>query len=108
MDYGDMNIPQEIKSETYFGKGIFLLDLAVIFGYWFLMSSFDDLIYDKLSIFYTAFNVLIAFILTRKSRKNPKKRLYESLLIYFLSLKNNKYHMTGGGTHGEIEFIEES
>lgn len=108
MDYGDMNIPQEIKSETYFGKGIFLLDLAIIFGYWFLMSSFDNLIYDKISIFYTAFNVLIAFILTRKSRKNPKKRLYESLIIYFLSLKNNKYHMTGRGTHGEIEFIKES
>ena len=28
MDYGDLNIPHEIKSETYFGKGIFLLDLA--------------------------------------------------------------------------------
>lgn len=46
MDYVDLNIPHEIKSETYFGKGIFLLDLAIIFGYWFIMSSFDGLIYD--------------------------------------------------------------
>lgn len=108
MDYGDLNIPHEIKSETYFGKGIFLLDLAIVFGYWFIMSSFDGLIYDKLSFFYTAFNVIVAFILTRKSRKNPKKRLYESLIIYFLSLKNNRFHMTGRRAHGEIEFIEEN
>lgn len=104
----ELNVPQEIKSETYFGKGVFLLDLAIIGGYWFLMSSFDSLIYKPISIIYTAFNVMLAFLLTRKSIKNPKKRVYESLIIYFLSLRNNSFHATERRAHEEIEFAEEN
>lgn len=106
MDYDDLNIPHEIKSETYFGKGIFLLDLGVIFGFWLVMSSFDNLIDDKMTAFYTIFNVVIGFLITRKSRTNPQKRIYECWIIYFLSLKNNKFHLNGRRNHGEIELTE--
>ncbi len=86
-------IAMEIKTETYLGKGFFLFDIAFVFAFWFIMSNFDTLVYPQLKIVYTAFNILLAVALTRKSGKNPQKRIYEALIIYFLSQKSRRYHV---------------
>lgn len=98
-------IAMEIKSESYFGKGIFLFDLFFMVGYWFVMSNFESLVYPSLRIFFTIFNVTVAFLLTRKSAANPGKRLYQSMAIYFLSFKNNKFYAQEA-EHEKIELIE--
>lgn len=85
-------IPQEIKSETYFGKGVFLFDLVFVFLFYMIMSLFEEAIDERLRIVYTVFNVFIAFILTRKSSKNPGKRVYESLIFSYLHEKDGIQH----------------
>lgn len=99
-------IATEVKSETYFGRGIFLFDLAFIFVYWFVMSNFEFLIYESLKLPYTVFNVAFAFFLTRKSFKNPQKRIYESIIIYFMSRKHVRYYIPDRREKNEIEFTE--
>lgn len=99
-------IATEVKSETYFGRGIFLFDLAFIFGFWFIMSNFDFLVYEALSLPYTIFNVALAFFLTRKSAKNPQKRIYESLIIFLISRSTQKYHIQDRRQKHEIQLIE--
>ena len=101
--YDSYTIPQEIKSEVYLGKGFYLLDLGIIIGYWFVMSNFDSLIYDTLGLAYTIFNVVVAFLLTRKSTAHPQKRIYETLLMYVLSFKATAYHVRERRNHAEIE-----
>lgn len=99
-------IAMEIKSETYFGKGIFLFDLAFIFVYWYVFSMFENLIHPLLALPYTIFNILVAFILTRKSSKNPGKRIYQEVLYKIMAAKKMSYHCRECG-YEEIQFVEE-
>lgn len=88
----EYTIPNEIKSETYFGKGMFFFDLAFIVIFWFTMDTFKGLVSDKLYIPFTVFNILIAVILTRKVKTNAGKRVYQVILIRILSFRNTQYH----------------
>lgn len=99
-------IAMEIKSETYFGKGIFFFDIAFIVGYWFLFSMFEDLLHPLMAMPYTVFNIFIAFILTRKSSKNPGKRIYQEVLYKLLAIKKMSYRCPEK-RYEDIEFIEE-
>ena len=99
-------IPMEIKSETYFGKGLFLFDLAFIAGYWFVLSNFEPILHNAMVMPYTIFNVLVAFILTRKSGRNQGKRLYQSLLFAVLATKKTNYHMKEG-RHDDITYQDD-
>lgn len=101
--YDSYTIPQEIKSEVYLGKGFYLLDIGFIIGYWFIMSNFENYIYDTLSLAYTIFNVVVAFLLTRKSTKHPQKRIYETLMMYVMSFKDTAYHERERRNSVEIE-----
>lgn len=101
-------IAMEIKSETYFGRGIFLIDIFVIAVYWFIFSNFESLVSDVLVMPYNIVNILIPLILTRKSSRNPDKRIGESLIYYILSLRDTGYHYMERSTEeNEITFIEE-
>jgi len=99
-------IAMEIKSETYFGKGIFFFDVAFIFIYWFVFSLFEDLIHPLLAIPYTVFNIAVAFVLTRKSAKNPGKRIYQEV-IYKLMATNQTHYHGYESSYEKIQFIEE-
>ena len=99
-------IAMEIKSETYFGKGIFFFDVAFIVIYYFIFSLFEDLVHPLLVMPYTVFNVLVAFILTRKSSKNPGKRIYQEVLYKLLSTKHTHYHGYES-EYEQVEFVEE-
>ncbi|MCU7378906.1 DUF5592 family protein [Clostridiales Family XIII bacterium ASD5510] len=104
--YETYQIAMEIKSETYFGKGIFLFDLAFIGTYWFFFSNFEFLLHEALVLPYTVLNVLVAFLLTRKSIKNPGKRLYQSLLYAVLASRDGAYHARER-SYDEIIYLEE-
>lgn len=99
-------IAMEIKSETYFGKGIFFFDLAFIFVYWFLMSNFEGFVHPMLQLPYTAFNVIVALILTRKSTKNPGKRIYQEVIYKLIGMRNMTYKCRER-KYDQIEYIEE-
>lgn len=85
-------IPQEVKSEIYFGKGIYFFDAAFIVMFWFVLSNFETLVYEPIRIGYTVFNIVIPLILTRKSKDNPGRRRYQSLIFTFLADKQTIYH----------------
>lgn len=84
-------MPQEIKSATMLGKHIYFFDVAVIAGYWMVMSTFEDAIHPKIQLAYTLFNVLVAFIMTRPSWTNPEKRIFQSIYLWLIRDKN-VYH----------------
>ena len=90
----DMNtylIPQEIKTETMLGKGIYFVDLVVIFLIYYVMDFFKPLVHPLLQLPYMAFTLLIGLILTRRLRANPEKRMYQSL-YYYLARDKKVYH----------------
>ena len=92
MNNSEYTIPNEIKSETYFGKGFFFFDLGFIVVFWFVMDILNGLVFDNLRIVYGGFNILIGVLLTRKVATNPDKRVYQVFFIRLLSLRNTKYH----------------
>jgi len=85
-------IPEELKSETELVKGLTLTDIIII-GVWYTVTNpFKALVDERLTILYTLFNLLFAFLLTRRSLANQGKRIYEELIIYF-TRDRNIYHM---------------
>lgn len=93
-------MPQELHSETKLGKYIFFIDAAVIGGYYLFFSIFEDYVHPTLTTVYTVFNVLVAFLLTRPSRANPQRRIYQSLLIGLIT-DQNVYHVKQEGAQQE-------
>lgn len=89
------SIPKEIKSENYLTNGMFLFDIVFIAILWLVGDFFSDLIYGNLVTFYTLLNIVIGVILTRKTSTNPQKRVFQALIIKFMSAKRNKYHQIG-------------
>lgn len=88
----DYITPQELKAEPYLGLGVYLADAFIIVGYWVIMSNFTSMIYAPLEIPYYIVNAAVPFFLTRKSAKNPGRRLFQSILFTFLADKKTKYH----------------
>lgn len=103
------NIPTEIKSAVYVGKGFFLSDLAFILIYsMIIMDQLKYLVSPKLQSVYMIFNVIVAVILTRPiNAKNPQKKIYQALLIYFLSKRNQAYYYIEPEEKGEVLADEE-
>lgn len=90
----DMNtylIPQEIKSETMFGKGIYMIDVAIILLIYYIMDFFKPLVHPLLQLPYLVFTLIIGIIVTRRLRANPDKRLCQSL-YYYLCRDKRVYH----------------
>lgn len=80
-------IPEEVNSEVRLMKGLYLFDIAFIFGFYFVGDMFQDLIHPLLQIPYMVFLVLFSLYLTRPSRENPDKRKYFSFLYKILKKK---------------------
>jgi hypothetical protein len=86
-------IAEELESEVELVKGFFLAD-ALFIGVWYIITNpFKSLVDPRLNIVYTVFNIIFAFILTRKSVSNHGKRIYEEWLIFFLR-DRAVYHAT--------------
>lgn len=100
-------IPQEIKSETYFGRGMYFFDLAFIAMWYMIMSLFEDIVDPRVRIIYMGLNVIVPAILTRRSTKNPEKRIYESIIISFFMSRETKYHNKYENA-GEVTYEKEA
>lgn len=98
-------VPKEIKSGIYFGKGVYLFDLAFVAGYWFVFSNLEFLIYEPLRIVYTIFNVLVAIYITRPVNSNPGKRRIHRMAFLLTERKNSIYHMRETAHEKEIKYI---
>lgn len=90
MIYNSDIMPEELVSERRMTRGIYIFDFFIIiafgaFGYltqMFVASSFQTI--------YVLGNVAIGFYLTRYSKLNPKKRIYQSIR-FLLSRSREQY-----------------
>ena len=86
-----MIIPQELKTPTRVNKYMYLYDFVFIISYFLFFSVLGSGIHEVLKIPYYAYNLGVAFILTRGSRSNPQKRIYEAIL-YRIIKDRSVYH----------------
>jgi Na+-translocating ferredoxin:NAD+ oxidoreductase RnfD subunit len=86
-------IPEELESEVELIKGLYLPDILFIGAWYIVTEPFKSFVDPRINLVYTVFNVILAFILTRKSASNHGKRIYEEWLMFFLRDKA-VYHMT--------------
>lgn len=93
MDFNESTktIPRTIRSETMLGKGIFLTDVAIIVACYFLLDNFKDFVHPLLQVFYTVFTIVLGFVITRKTKSNPGKRVLSSIVFYWNKDKKT-YH----------------
>lgn len=86
-------IPEEINSEVMLVKGLYFLDLAVMAGCYMFFDLFRDLVHPLLQIPYLIFSILIGFLITRKSKDNPGKRVIFSIMYRLIKPFNPQiYH----------------
>lgn len=91
---------EELESERKISDKISLPDFFFMIGYFVLSLAFSDLVHPKLTILYYAYNFFVSIILTRPSKNNPGKRIYES--IFFILIKNrNVYKPISDESEGE-------
>ena len=81
-----MIIPQELKSPTRVNKYMYLYDFVFIISYFLFFSMLGSGIHEVLKLPYYAYNLITAFLLTRSSRSNPQKRIYESIFYQIIRL----------------------
>jgi hypothetical protein len=90
-------IPAEIRSGVKLWKGVYFLDLCIIFFYWMFFDMYSSFIHPSLYLFCTIFNVSIGIFLALPSLTNPGRRNYEAILIGFLrDAKTYHYETTEG------------
>ena len=98
-------IPEEVKSEFKFGKHFYMTDIYIVIGSYFLFDFFSNLIYPPLRIPYLILSVLFGFIISRKSRLNPDKRVITSFIYRIVKPKQQlKYiRIEGEGSYEDAE-----
>ncbi|MEH7000826.1 DUF5592 family protein [Priestia megaterium] len=75
------NIPKEISSELKINKALYLFDLLLIAGILVFTLILNNLVHDSLKVPFYIFMGLIAVIMIWRPITNPKKRMYEVLII---------------------------
>lgn len=74
-------IPKEIATELKINKALYLFDLMLVIGIMVLTLIFNNFVNQSLRLFFYIFMGLIAIIMIWRPVTNPKKRMYEVLLI---------------------------
>lgn len=101
-------IIQEVKSETKVVGNISVYDLLFILGYMMIAYLFTNGVAGQLKILYYIFSGLIAIWLTLPSRVNPKRRFWQSLLLFikkekviYKSLRNEQQELERRSMYNE-------
>ncbi|KMY52558.1 hypothetical protein AC623_20355 [Bacillus sp. FJAT-27231] len=81
-------IPKEISSELKINKVLFLFDLLFIIGLIVLTLIFNNFVHNDLRIAYYLFMAIVGIIMIWRPSTNPKKRMYEVLLITIMRKRN--------------------
>ncbi|OAH58671.1 MULTISPECIES: DUF5592 family protein [Bacillaceae] len=84
-------IPKEIDSELKINKALFLFDLLFMIGMLILTMIFNNFIHPNLQIVYYIFMGLVTVSMICRPPTNPKKRMYEVLVITMFR-KRGIYH----------------
>jgi hypothetical protein len=74
-------IPKEIDSELKINKALFLFDLMLIIALLVVTLIFNRFVHNDLRIVYYVFMGVVGIIMIWRPSTNPKKRMYEVLLI---------------------------
>ena len=77
-------IPEEVKSEFKFSKHIYGIDVLILVITYYLFDMFNKNVHPIFSIPYLILSILLAVIISRKSRINPNKRVITSLAFRLL------------------------
>ena len=75
----EMFIPQDLKSPTRVNKYMYLWDFVFIIVYFLFFSVLGSRMHEVLKMPYYGYNLIVAFLLTRSSKGNPGKRIYEAI-----------------------------
>ena len=106
MNQKNYTIAMETRSAIYLGKGVFLVDLFLMAAYWLVMDYLRPVVHPDLQIVFSVWNAAVAFLMTRKSRANPQKRILQSLFFALLARRENIYH-SRQRKGGEVNYVEE-
>ncbi|MDK2802781.1 MAG: hypothetical protein KFW09_05325 [Oscillospiraceae bacterium] len=87
-------IIKQTKNEVKLWKNIYLKDLIVILGLFFLGYIISPFIHSYLQIPFHIFIVIVGVVSCMPSPTNPKKRIYNS--IFYALKKKNTYKHFGG------------
>lgn len=75
-------IPLDVKTEQKFSPKIFIFDFFFIIGFVTFGFVTQSMITTMFQIPYLAFNVFLGIYLSRKSRNNPEKRIFQSIWMF--------------------------
>lgn len=80
----EYKVTQELKSQTKLWStvSIYASDLVFILGILFLAYLFQGAVAAFLLPIYWISSVLLSVLLITRSRLNPKRRLYETMMLY--------------------------
>ncbi|MFP7176272.1 MULTISPECIES: DUF5592 family protein [Priestia] len=82
------NIPKEVTTELKINKSLFLFDLLFIIGLLIFTMILNIFIHPTLQIPYYIFMGIVGLIMIWRPHTNPKKRMYQVLLITMMRKKN--------------------
>lgn len=91
MIYNSEIMPEELISERRMTRGIYIFDFFTIIAFAAFGYLTRMLVASSFQTIYVFGNAAIGFYLTRYSKSNPKKRIYQSIR-YFLSRSREQYN----------------
>lgn len=74
-------IPKDISAELKINKALYLFDLLFIIGMIVVTMIFNVFVHESLKIPFYIFMGIVSLIMLWRPSTNPKKRMYEVLLI---------------------------
>lgn len=84
------SLPSEINEEIRLISFITVNTVLIFAIFLYFGFSLRNMVYPPLQIPFLIYNSFIGFLVTVKSRTNPQKRLYQSVLLY-LFRNNHEY-----------------
>lgn len=94
-------VTKEIKSETQVMWTLYLQDFAFLV-IWFIVNGMylQNIVHPYLQIPFTIYSVLVGIVFVTPSTTNPKRRQYQSIVL-FLTKKKNVYYLREGKKNNE-------
>lgn len=83
----EYNVAEEIRSESKVAGKVFISDFAFLSVYYMMMYMLNIYVHGVLMLPYAVFVVVTGIVMTMPSPFNPKKKIYQSCIIY---LRKNK------------------
>ena len=83
--------PQEIKAEVKINKLLYVKDAMFIGAYMSVAFIFEKIVYGPYIVLYYVFSLCVAIYLCAPSISNPKRRNWQSFLIFIDKVKDAQF-----------------